>query len=299
MRPLGLARLGLGLILLGRGQVQGDHQRQSPSPRGPGDFDQHGQDDPLVPPAKGGEGMSGTDRVAMTTLAVDLGTRVLGDRVVARQFDRALGYEPGQHPVDVPPCQDQRAPAVSGEDAVKTTGVAGSQSVQAPEQVGDGSSAEDQDGGQRQQDEPGVGGAREGRFEGIEDRAGWLGELTADPLELASAQAGLLGPLASEGPALFSGEPLLLSSADAWLVGVLAMVSPAHVPALVGRQALVRPSGYTGHGSLLVCDVRAGPYPPLHQGGSPLRNPQKTAEVELRESDRTPRSAPENRIDTG
>ena len=87
---------------------------------------------------------------------------------------------------------------------------------------------------------------------------------------------------ASEGPALFSGEPLLLSSADAWLVGVLAMVSPAHVPALLGRQPLVRPSGYTGHGSLLVCDVRAGPYPPLHQGGSPLRNPQKTAEVELR-----------------
>src|SRR5262249_23314999 len=32
---------------------------------------------------------------------------------------------------------------------------------------------------------------------------------------------------------------------------------------------------YTGHGSLPVCDVRARSYPPLHQGGSPPRNPKK------------------------
>ena len=38
--------------------------------------------------------MSGTDRVAMATLAVDVLAGVLLDGVVASQFDGALGYEP-------------------------------------------------------------------------------------------------------------------------------------------------------------------------------------------------------------
>ena len=73
------------------GLVQDDQQGQGPSPGGPGDFDEHGQGDPLVPPAVGSEGMSGPDRVAMAALAVDVWARVLGDGVVAGQLDGALG----------------------------------------------------------------------------------------------------------------------------------------------------------------------------------------------------------------
>ena len=39
--------------------------------------------------------MSGTDRVAMATLAVNVLAGVLLDGVVASQFDGAVGYKPG------------------------------------------------------------------------------------------------------------------------------------------------------------------------------------------------------------
>src|SRR5208337_2370148 len=96
---------------------------QRPSTSGKGDPDKHGQGDPLVPPAVGGEGVSGTDRVAMATLAVNVLAGVLLDGVVASQFDGALGYKPGEDLLGKTTCQRPRGPAVAGEDAVITGGV--------------------------------------------------------------------------------------------------------------------------------------------------------------------------------
>src|SRR5437899_5943640 len=59
------------------------------------------------------------------------------------------------------------------------------------------------------------------------------------------------------------------------------MVGPNHFPTLLRGRTLAGPIGYTGHGSLLRCDVRAGPYPPLHRGGSPPRNPKKRQKSNL------------------
>ena len=70
VRPLGNP---VGRLVLG--SIQGRHQRQGPAPAAEGEADQHGQDDPLVPPTIGRERVSGADRVAVTALAVDLWLR--------------------------------------------------------------------------------------------------------------------------------------------------------------------------------------------------------------------------------
>src|SRR3954469_23472951 len=93
-----------------------------------------------------------------------------------------------------------------------------------------------------------MGRACEGRFEGIQESMDRLGQLLVDSVHPVSSLAGLSGLLPSRGTE--SLIELLLGQPLAGLVG------------------------YTGHGSLLVRDVRACPYPRLHQGGSPLRNPE-------------------------
>ena len=93
---LGRACSGLALRLSGRysatrtGSAQGGRE---------GERDQDRQDDPFVPPAIGGEGVGRADRVAVAALAVDLGTAVLVDRIVAGQEDR---------PVDDAMIEDER-----------------------------------------------------------------------------------------------------------------------------------------------------------------------------------------------
>ena len=52
-------------------------------PAGKGEWDQDGQDHPLVPPAPGRVGVAGADGVAVAGLAVDLLATVFGDGVIA------------------------------------------------------------------------------------------------------------------------------------------------------------------------------------------------------------------------
>src|SRR5262249_42838550 len=82
----------------------------------------------------------------------------------------------------------------------------------------------------------------------------------------------------SQLAALFSGEPFLPASAPAWRLGALTRVGPDELARFLRGQPLAGSVGYTGHLSLLGCDVRALPYPPLHRGGSPPRNPKKRQE---------------------
>ena len=231
------------------GQVQRHQQRQRPSTSGKGDPDKHGQGDPLVPPAVGGEGVSGTDRVAMATLAVNVLAGVLLDGVVASQFDGALGYKPGEDLLGKTTCQRPRGPAVAGEDAVITAGVSRSQRAQTAEQVGDGVSPQSQDRGEGKEDESVMGRMRESWFDGVKDSTDLFGQLVVNPIDLPPRRTSFSGLLASRCTALvaelFLGLPL---------AGTV---------------------GYSGHGSLLVRDAAPGRYLPSQQGGLPSENPKK------------------------
>jgi hypothetical protein len=165
----------------------------------------------------------------MAALAVDVRARVLGDCVVASQFDGALGYEPSENRVGELACQLPGRPTALGEDTVITARVPGGQRAKAAEQIGDGAPTQGQDGDDGEKDESAVGRAREDRFERVQDGVNLLGQLLMQPIELASTGAGLLDLLASVGAALLPGQmPVELTS-------------------------------YTGHGSLLT--VRSGSWP--------------------------------------
>src|SRR5262249_21916163 len=153
-------------------------------------------------------------------------------------------------------------------------GVARGQGAQATEQVGDGAAAHREEGGQRQQDEAAMSRSGQGRGQGLEDGVDRPGELAADPLELAAAEAGLASHLA----ALSRGDPPLPASAEARRSGAVGVSGAVRVAPWDRGRPLATADVYTGHGSLLVCDVRAGSYPPLHRGGSPRRNPTKGKE---------------------
>src|SRR5271157_4305605 len=237
------------------GQVQRHQQRQRPSTSGKGDPDKHGQGDPLVPPAVGGEGVSGTDRVAMATLAVDVLAGVFLDGVVASQFDGAVGYKPGEHLLGKTTCQRPRGPAVAGEDAVITAGVSRSQRAQTAEQVGDGASPQSQDRGEGKEDESVMGRVRESWFDGVKDSTDLFGQLVVNPIDLPPGRTSFSGLLASRCTAL--------------------------VPELFLGQPLAGTVGYSGHGSLLVRDAAPGLYLPSHQGGSPSENPKKRQKSNL------------------
>ncbi len=221
-------------------------------------------------PAEGGERVGGTDGVAVTPFAVDLGAGVFGDGIVADDLDRALGNKPSQDGGDVPACQPASGPPAEGENAVITAGVARGQGAQAAEQVGDGASAHGEDGGQGQHDEALIGRSGQGRGQRLEDGVDRLGELAIEPLELASAQAGLTSPLA----ALFPGEPFLAASAQVRRLGTLMVRGPDGLARFFRGQPLAGSAGYTGHGSLLGCDGKVGSYPSLHRGGPPPWNPK-------------------------
>ena len=99
-----------------------------------------------------------------------------------------------------------------------------------------------------EQGEAVVGGPCQGRREGLEDGMDRRGEVVVVVRHLPARGAGLSG--------------------------LASVVVSDGVAALRRGQTLAGLLGYTGHGSLLVCDVRVVPYPPLHQGGSPRRNPK-------------------------
>src|SRR5438105_2825974 len=93
-----------------------------------------------------------------------------------------------------------------------TAGVPGGEGAEGPQQVGDGPSAEGQDGGASEQDEAVGGRARAGRFEGVEDGVDLGRELLMNLIESASRRTGLAGLLAAGGPEPFAellrGQPL-------------------------------------------------------------------------------------------
>src|SRR5262249_245781 len=159
------------------------------SPATEGEADQQRQDDPLVPPAIGRERMGGADRVAVAALAVDPGPGMFGDGIVAGQFDRAAGGEAVRDSGDVAARQPAGGPGAGGGGTGITAGVARGQGAQGAEQVGDGAAADGEDSGQRQQDEAPMSRSGQGRGQGLEDGVDRRGELAADPLELATAQA--------------------------------------------------------------------------------------------------------------
>ena len=132
-----------------------------------------------------------------------------------------------------------------GEEAVIAAGVARGEGAEAAEQIGNGMGAGGEDGCDGQQDEAAIGRAGEGRLEGTEDVVDRLWESVVNPLDTAPNGAGLAG---------------LFTAGD---------LKPC--AKLLGGETLARRLGYTGHGSLLGCDVRVCLYPLLHQGGSPLR----------------------------
>ena len=53
-----------------------------------------------MPPAIGGEGVGGADRIPMAALAVDLRAGVLRDGVIADEGERALRHEAVEHEGD-------------------------------------------------------------------------------------------------------------------------------------------------------------------------------------------------------
>src|SRR5262249_31603574 len=120
--------------------------------------------------------------------------------------------------------------------------------------------AHGEDGGQSQQDEAPIGRSGQGRGEGLEDGVDRPGELAAGPLELAAAEAGLSGRLA----ALFSGDPPLPASVQAQRSDAATVNGVVRATTWDRGRLLATSVVCTGHGSLLVCDVRADCYPPLH-----------------------------------
>ena len=133
-----------------------------------------------MPPAVGGERVGGADRVAVAALAVDLGTGVLGDGVVAGQQDGPLGGEAGEDGGDE--AAEPGARGTSGRVGRSGGNCRGGRGpgAEGAEQVGDGAAACGEDGGERQQDEAAIGRAGEGRRKRLEDVVDLLGEPTMD-----------------------------------------------------------------------------------------------------------------------
>ena len=203
------------------GLIEGHQQRQSPSTGSERETYEQGQHDPLVSPAECRERVGGADRVAMTALAIDLGTGMLCDGIITSQFDDILGRESGEDHSGESPCQIPAVPGTAREDAVIAGGVSGGQGAQAAEQVADGMSAKGQNRGDSEEGETTIGRTCEGRCKGVEKSPRLLGQLLMIPVEVASSLASLLRLLVPEDAELFLG------------------------------QALAGPTGYTGHGSLL------------------------------------------------
>src|SRR4051812_31585149 len=107
--------------------TEDDEDGQGPETLGEGKADQDGQDQPLVPPAEGREGVAAADGVAVAAFAVDLVAGVLIDGVVGSQEDGACTDEVVEDPAGQGAGEPPRGPAAVGEDAVIIGGIAGSQ----------------------------------------------------------------------------------------------------------------------------------------------------------------------------
>jgi hypothetical protein len=96
--------------------------------------------------------VSGTDRIAVATLAKDPLARVLIDRVIASQEDPARRHQMVEDPASQAPRQPPARPAAFAEDFVVAGGMARGQGAKGSQEVADGAAADGQDGGQSQDD---------------------------------------------------------------------------------------------------------------------------------------------------
>ena len=117
--------------------IQRHQHRQGPGTVGEREADQDCQDDPLVAPAIGGVAVGGADGVAMAPLAVDLGAAMLIDGVIAGQRNGACGDEATQDQIGQAVSHGPQRPAAPREDAVIAGGMAGSETADGAEQIGD------------------------------------------------------------------------------------------------------------------------------------------------------------------
>ncbi len=162
------------VVVLARA-IQGHQHGQRPGSLGEGEADQDSQDDPLVPPAPGRIGVAGTHGVAVTRLAVDLASGVLGDGVVADKRDGASGPEAKQEEAGQRGGQSQAGPVSLGQDAVVTGVSARGEVSERAQQVGDGASSGGENGSDGQQLHALKGGRVESGGEQGEDRQGLCG----------------------------------------------------------------------------------------------------------------------------
>ncbi len=165
----------LRLADLGRAvQVHQDGQR--PAAGGERERHQGGQHHPRVPVPPGRIGVRRPDGVPVPPLAVHLRPGVAVRRVVPGQIGRAVRDEAvEQEPGEGAPAL-QPGPLGRGQHPAVTGVVPRGQLADRPEQVGDGSPAGGEDGGGREDDEPGVGRLSEVREEGREQRLSLGGE---------------------------------------------------------------------------------------------------------------------------
>jgi len=214
-----MAAAAPAVVLLGA--VQGDQDRQGPAAAREGEADQEGHHDPLVPPAEGGVGVRRADGVAVPRLAVDVLAPVFVHGVVAGQEDRAVGQQVFDDPAGQELGQPPAGPAPLGEEAAVAGGVAGGERPQGAQEVGDGVTADGEQGGAQQQGEAQGGGRGEGAAEGAEQVAGQAGQsglrvpqLSADGQRLASLPSSPLSPLGLgqplSSPAAYAGHCSLL-----------------------------------------------------------------------------------------
>jgi len=157
------------------GPIQGHQHGQRPGARREGELDQHGQDDPLVPPPPGGIAVRRADRVAVAALAVDLRAAVLIDGIVAGQRDGLAGGDAAKDGAGQGVGQGPGGPLPPGEDAVVAGGMAGGQAAGGAKQVGDGAPAGVQDGGGHEGEETLEGRPGEGVGHRLDQRSNEFG----------------------------------------------------------------------------------------------------------------------------
>jgi hypothetical protein len=139
--------------------------RQSPRSAAEGEADQHGQSNPLVPPAPDGVAVAAADGVAVARLAVDPRTGVFTDGVVANEKDGACGEETVDEKGQQEVSQLKAGEVSRGKDAVVAGRSALPEVGECAQQVGDGATAGSEDGSNSEQLGSGKGGRTEGGAE--------------------------------------------------------------------------------------------------------------------------------------
>ena len=145
------------LLVLFLAAVQVHEHRQRPGAIGPGEADEHRQDDPLVAVPPGGVAVAGSDRITMPGLAVDLASGMTIDRIIADQDDRLIRRDQGQDEATKLTGQLEGGPLGGGKDPLISGDVPLGQGGGGTEDVGNGASSSGEDGRAEEGDKAGEG----------------------------------------------------------------------------------------------------------------------------------------------